>query len=193
MRGEAIRAVNEGMKMLAEALCDDPKALETVWLSVISFSTEAEVARGLVPVVELEAPELKAGGWTNLGKAVKLLLEKMEKEVRKRTAEEKGDWKPVVFILTDGAPTGKWEKPVRELLERVPKEVSEVVAVGCGPRIKEEVLRRLGTKVVKIKEMDRKGVLEFFRWVSQSVRAESRRPGEGAREEDVPEGWEKVK
>jgi len=52
MSGEPIEAVRQGIDHLLSELRGDPNALETVWLSVITFSS---VARQAVPLTELLA------------------------------------------------------------------------------------------------------------------------------------------
>ena len=45
------------------------------------------------------------------GCGIRLLTERMAAEVRKGSTERKGDYRPLVFILTDGLPTDKgWEE-----------------------------------------------------------------------------------
>ncbi|MDR9778019.1 VWA domain-containing protein, partial [Rhizobium hidalgonense] len=58
MHGEAIEAVKNGVQILLSTLRQDPYALETAYLSIISFDT---TAKQLVPLTELaafQAPEI---------------------------------------------------------------------------------------------------------------------------------------
>ena len=108
MHGEPIEAVKNGVEMLVSTLRNDPYALETAYLSVITFNTNAQQ---LVPLTELEqfqTPVIEARGCTALGEALTLLADRIDTEVAKTTAEQKGDWRPLVFIMTDGClPTPK--------------------------------------------------------------------------------------
>ena len=56
MHGEPIEAVKNGVEMLVSTLRNDPYALETAYLSVITFNTNAQQ---LVPLTELEQFRLK--------------------------------------------------------------------------------------------------------------------------------------
>ena len=105
MNGEPIEAVRQGVKALLMELRSDPQALETAYLSVITFDSIARQVCPLTELMEFEEPELEASGITSLGAALRLLAECIEDEVRKTGPNQKGDWKPLVFILTDGTPT----------------------------------------------------------------------------------------
>ena len=109
MSGEPIEAVKNGMQILVSALRQDPYALETAYLSVITFDSKAQQ---LVPLSELttfNVPSVKASGATAMGAGLKLLAERVDAEVTKTTADTKGDWKPMVFLMTDGGPTDDWQ------------------------------------------------------------------------------------
>ena len=65
MHGEPIEAVRNGMQTLVSALRQDPHALESAYLSVITF---AESAAQVVPLTELtqfQIPVLSASGTTS--------------------------------------------------------------------------------------------------------------------------------
>lgn len=50
MRGEPIHSVNVGLQSMLSALRQDPYALESVYLSVITFDIEAKVYLPLTPL-----------------------------------------------------------------------------------------------------------------------------------------------
>jgi uncharacterized protein YegL len=109
MHGEPIEAVKNGVQILLSTLRQDPYALETAYLSLISFDSQA---KQLVPLTELavfQAPDLQVRDYS-IGDALALLADKIEQEVAKTTVDVKGDWKPLIFIMTDGVPTDDWRK-----------------------------------------------------------------------------------
>src|SRR4051812_29796604 len=127
MSGEPIEAVKNGVQVMVSALRSDPYALETAYLSVISFDSQA---RQVVPLTELTAfqvPELQANGATALGDALRLVAERIETEVQKTATDSKGDWKPLVFLMTDGGPTDDW----RRGLDRF-RKVKTGLVVACA-------------------------------------------------------------
>ncbi|MEN3184713.1 MAG: VWA domain-containing protein, partial [Atribacterota bacterium] len=87
---------------------------------------------------------------------------------------EKGDWKPLVFILTDGKPTDDWRTPREELLARKERKVLNVITVGCGPDIDEATLREIAIGPSFKMDADTASFAAFFRWVSQTVRSVSK-------------------
>ena len=172
MNGEPIEAVRQGIKHLLSELRGDPNALESVWLSVITFDS---VARQVVPLTELMAfhePVLQAGGTTALGAALRLLSQQIEVEVRRSTPTQKGDWRPLVFLMTDGNPTDEWEDVADDLKRRRP---GTVVACGAGSGVDRENLRRITDSVVMLQDYAPDTFRAFFAWVSASVMTTSQK------------------
>lgn len=166
MSGEPIEAVKNGVQVLISTLRQDPYALETAYLSVITFDSSA---KQIVPLTELsmfQMPDIKASGVTALGDALSLLAQKIDSEVTKTTAEVKGDWKPLVFIMTDGAPTDDWKKGLANFRQ---KKFGMVVACAAGQGADTTVLKEITEVVVQLDTADSTTIKAFFKWVSASV------------------------
>lgn len=176
MHGEPIEAVKNGVTGLVRELRQDPQALETAYLSVIEFNT---VAKQTVPLTELfsfQEPALSVEGITSLGAALKLLAEKIDTEVLKTTAEMKGDWKPMVFIFTDGMPTDD----IRQGIEALRKaKTAIVVACAAGPKADDTILKQITECVVKLETADAASIKAFFKWVSDSISTNSEKVEHG--------------
>ena len=172
MHGEPIAAVETGMQTLISALRQDPYALETAYISVITFDS---AARQVVPLTELTAfqtPSLQATGSTALGDALSLLAQKIDSEITKTTAEVKGDWKPLVFIMTDGGPTDNWQNGLAEFRKR---KVGMVIACAAGQGADTNVLKQITECVVQLDTADTSTIKAFFKWVSASVSTGSKK------------------
>ncbi len=92
--GEPIEAVRQGIKALLSELRGDPQALETAYLSVITFASQVRQTTKLTELMLFKEPRLEAEGCTLMGGALKLLAECVRTEVRKNTETQKGDWRP---------------------------------------------------------------------------------------------------
>lgn len=166
MSGEPIEAVKNGVQVLVSTLRQDPYALETAFLSVITFDSSA---KQIVPLTELsmfQMPDIRASGATALGDALTLLAQKIDSEVTKTTLEVKGDWKPLVFIMTDGAPTDNWQKGLTEFQKR---KTGIVVACAAGHGADTKTLKQITEVVVQLDTADSGTIKAFFKWVSASV------------------------
>jgi len=166
MAGEPIAALEMGLKALLGDLHNDPNALETVWISIITFASTAQQVTPLTELDQLQSPELSAGGTTALGEALDLLAERIGFEVHLTRPDHKGDWKPLVFILTDGEPTDDWERSAENFHLR---GLATVIACGAGPEVNDALLKRLGEKVVRLKDTQPGTLGAFMKWVSASV------------------------
>jgi uncharacterized protein YegL len=179
MAGPAIEAVERGVQTLVSELQGNPLALETAYLSVITFAKQAKQVVPLTELIQFQPPKLSVRTGTSLGAAIKLLMECISRDVIKTTPTTKGDYKPLVFLLTDGQPTDNWE-PAAEALRRAnnPK-IANIYAVGCGPDVDSDVLRQVTDIVLMMPEMSPDAFKKFFVWLSASVQSASTRLGEG--------------
>ena len=179
MSGEPIEAVKNGVQILVSTLRQDPYALETAYLSVITFDT---TARQVVPLVEMatfQTPSISATGTTAFGEALGLLADCIDSEITKTSAEVKGDWKPLIFIMTDGSPTDDWQKGLEKL-----KKVRTGIIVACaaGHAVDTTILKQITEVVVQLDTADSNTIKAFFKWVSASVSTGSQKVDAGHKE-----------
>lgn len=172
MHGEAIEAVRNGLHTLVQTLRQDPYALETAYLSVISFDSEARQLAPLTELMSFQEPDLQASGTTALGGALQLLADCVEREVVKGSAEVKGDWKPVVFLLTDGMPTDDLHRGL-DALKRIKTGV--FVACAAGSSADTNTLKKITETVVSLDTADSTSIKSFFKWVSASISVSSQK------------------
>ncbi len=175
MVGEGIESLRRGMNALLMDLCSDPQALEAVWVSVITFADTAEQVLPLTELGSFRAPSLRVRPGTALGGAISLLNECIRREVHAHTATTKGDWRPLVFLLTDGVPTDNW-RTAFEAARNAAGRPPNIIAIGCGPDADPEVLMQLSDNVLMMGDEpdDFRGV---FEWISASLSAASQQIG----------------
>ena len=170
MRGEPIQSVNVGLKSMVSALRQDPYAIESVSIGMITFEIEAKeifplTALDLVQIPEILVPD---SGPTFLGAALELLIQRSDIEVIKNTPSKKGDWRPLLFIMTDGSPTDL--QTYRNMISEVKKRnFGNIVACAAGPKANESILKELTDNVVHLDTTDSSTFAQFFKWVSASV------------------------
>lgn len=168
MHGEPIEAVKQGVKSLLSELRSDPQALETAYLSVITFDSTARQVSPLTELMQFQEPSIQAGGATALGEALEVLKDSIQREVRKTTDDQKGDWKPLVFILTDGAPTDTqvFDRAVDNIKDM---GAANIIACGAGSNVDTSLLKRITPNVILLNSASPGDLAEFFKWVSSSI------------------------
>ncbi len=170
MYGEPIEAVKNGVQTLISTLRSDPYALETAFISIITFNTNAQQVTSLTELASFQQPTIDAGGCTALGGALELLAQKIDAEVTKTTAEQKGDWKPLVFLMTDGEPTDDITHGLAEFRKR---KIGMVVACAAGTGANTNTLKQITENVVSLDTADSATIKAFFKWVSASISTSS--------------------
>ena len=170
MKGEPIESVKVGLADMIATLRQDPYALETVCISIITYDRDV---KQILPLTELEILQLPdivtpESGPTHTGLALKMLCDKIDVEVKKGTPEQKGDWRPLLFLMTDGRPADL--QLYREMIPKVQSmNFASIVACAAGPKAKTELLQELTNQVFRLDTMDATSFKKFFVWVSDVI------------------------
>jgi len=166
MSGEPIEAVKNGVQMMLHSLRQNPQAIETAYVSIITFDSEAKQIVPLTDLASFQMVDIKAQSTTSLGAALGLLADKMELEIIKTTTDQKGDWKPLTFIMTDGIPTDDWQIGFNKL-----KNINKGLIVGCaaGSGADDAILKQITSSVVRLDNADSESISKFFQWVTASI------------------------
>lgn len=178
MRGEPIESVKVGLESMVSSLRQDPFALESVYISIITFDRGV---KQILPLTELEAlqiPEIVTpeSGPTHLGEALEMLCRTVDKDVKISTAEQKGDWMPLLFIMTDGKPSDiqKYNQMIGEVKKR---SFGSIIACAAGAKADVRPLQLLTDQVYSLDTTDSSTFRQFFKWVSASVSVGNRSVG----------------
>lgn len=182
MEGAPIESVRQGLEQFQREVSGDQFARDVVKVGVITFASDAQlVTGGLVPISAFQPPMLVASGATRLDLAFKVLLESMDRDVVKAVkGGQKGDWKPAVFVLTDGRPndgtgffiTDRLWRPARDAVINRPKgqiKPSVIVAVGCGPDVDDNTLKAISTGMAFRMGTNEAAFVSLFQYLSQSL------------------------
>lgn len=174
MIGDGIAKMEAGLRAICRDLRTDPNALETVFVSVIGF---AGIAKPIVPLVELlsfSLPALPLGAGTNLGAALDVLTGELDRNIQATTSERKGDWRPIIYLFTDGRPTESPSAAVARW-KSTKWARSPMIGVGFGSSADLSVLRQLTETVVLYSGANQSDFNKFVKWVSASVTLQSTR------------------
>jgi uncharacterized protein YegL len=172
MVGEQIEQVQDGMGTIVKELRTDPYALETVYVSIIAFAGKAKKISPLTELCNFYPPKLPIGGGTSLGAALDFLMHDLDISIQKTTLEEKGDWKPIIFLFTDGNPTDEYEKTFERWNQKYRQRVNLVV-ISIGDNTNVNILGKITNNVLVLKNTDAESFKQFFKWVTSSIKTSS--------------------
>ena len=170
MKGEPIESVKVGLADMIATLRQDPYALETVSISIITYDRDVKQILPLTELENLQLPDIVTpeSGPTHTGLALKMLCDKIGVEVKKGTPEQKGDWRPLLFLMTDGRPADL--QLYREMIPKVQSmNFASIVSCAAGPKAKTDLLQELTNQVFRLDTMDATSFKKFFVWVSDVI------------------------
>ncbi len=170
MKGEPIESVKVGLADMVATLRQDPYALETVAISIVTYDSIVKQVLPLTEIESLQLPNITTpdSGPTHLGMALEELCKNVDKEVNKGSTEQKGDWRPLLFVLTDGKPSDI--QIYNNVISTVKsKNFASIVACAAGPKAKTEPLKQLTDNVYTLDTMDSSTFKKFFQWISENI------------------------
>jgi uncharacterized protein YegL len=181
MAGANLRQLQHGLERLVAQLRTDPHALETVYLSAIVFAGKARTLTPLTELAHFYPPRLPLGSGTSLGLGMMHLMDELDRSVQSSTPDRKGDWRPLVYLLTDGKPTDDVEPALERWRTRYAARAT-LVAIAIGKSAPLDTLQRFTETVLRLDAQSDQDFKRFVDWVTMSVVAQSRsvaeaRPG----------------
>lgn len=193
MNGEEKRRidhVNEGLELFKQEIMEDFAAKTRVSVCIVTFGEDDDeyddgvtVRQDFTPIQDWEPPTLDHEAYTPMGKGIDTAITQTEK--RKDWIKQQGVPynRPLIWMLTDGAPTDMsvgdqtWNA-VQDLLEEGTKDERLLFyAVGVGEEADIDVLEELVSVVPDNKggalQLDEGDFAKFFKLVSRSASRES--------------------
>ncbi len=173
MQGPPLQAVNEGIELLTKALLDRPEASQMIHICVVTFDSYANMLVPLTPITSFIPPQLQAGGSTNMAAALEMVNRLIDHDFKPTIAGQvKGDYKPMIFLLTDGEPDDlNAAEAAANVIRTRPTGygVGTYFALGCGMGANSENLPRLANQWGLMHNMSRENIKEFFKWVGATL------------------------
>lgn len=173
MVGKPLAEMEKAMAGIVNGLRQDPHALENVHLSVIAFAGKAATLAPLLDLVSFYPPKLPLGAGTALGAALTHLMDEIDRQVVKNTADRKGDWHPIVYLLTDGVPTDSTGAAVRRWKADYAGRAT-LVAITLGRNADSTLLNSFADATLVYEPQHSDDYLKFVRWMTQSMISQSR-------------------
>jgi uncharacterized protein YegL len=138
--------LNDTLTEIYDTLMTSPQVQEFVHLAIITFSTEPHLVLGATEVDSLTSlPTVKCGGSTNYKPMFEMLRNRINIDVPSLSSAGINVLRPVVFLLTDGAPTDRpadaWVSALSELTDSEWRRHPHIVTYGFG-ETSETVLKR---------------------------------------------------
>jgi uncharacterized protein YegL len=172
MVGDQIQQVEEGMATIIKSIKQDPHAIETVWISIIVFAGQAKTLVPLQEVVSFYPPKFPIGSGTALSRGLGHLMYELDRNIVRTTMEVKGDWKPIVFLFTDGNPTEDSTAAIRQWNQKW-QSTANMVAISFGDNVNAQVLGQLTENVLLFNNSTADDYNKFFKWVTDSIKTSS--------------------
>ncbi|MFF7330166.1 hypothetical protein [Streptomyces sp. NPDC008150] len=152
------KLLNDTLLHIYDTLFTRPEISEFIHLSVISFNTAAHVVTPMTDIEQLQnLPTVTCSGATNFLPMAQLVRDQIDHDVETLSASSVAVLRPVVFLLTDGAPTdrpvGTWMNGVDLLQDPGWKRHPHIVTYGFGSA-SEQVLSKLATVAAYLAEGD---------------------------------------
>ncbi|MFA5921799.1 MAG: TerY-C metal binding domain-containing protein [Methylococcaceae bacterium] len=173
MVGENLKKLEEGLNSIIRTLRQDPHALETVYVSVIAFAGKAKTIVPLIEVASFYPPKLPIGGGTSLGGALFHLMAELDKSVVKTTLDQKGDWKPIIYLITDGKPTDSVSSAIAKWKSEYTNKAT-LVAIALGKFADIGVLKQLTEHTMILENTCDEDFKKFIAWITDSVKSQSK-------------------
>lgn len=177
MAGDSHRQMQEAINRLVQRLRCDPYALESVYISVIAFAGAAGVIAPLTELMSFYAPRLPMGSGTSLGAALNLTMDEIQRNVVRSSGDQKGDFKPLVYILSDGVATDDLTSAIQRWQQEF-KSRTKLIAVGLGNFADLSALNQIAELTFRIDDQDlEEAYLALTRSIENSILSQSRSLG----------------
>jgi uncharacterized protein YegL len=185
-----IGRVNEGLQTLHSDLLMDHLASQRVEIAVITFGP-VRLVQDFVTVDQWLPPRLHASGGTPMGEAMRYAIQQLR--MRKRAYREAGIayYRPWIWLVTDGAPTDRWQDALDDVQAEVKSGGIEMFTIGTD-NADYEVLRRISYPRPPVMLREAK-YREMFVWLSQSLKPVSRANPNAVLDLPPPTTWGEIR
>lgn len=170
---QKIEALNQALQAMIDSFAKESRLRAEIQVGLITFGIDG--AKEHLPVVaahRIESMEaLRASGPTPMGKAFTLACQWLEDKAQVPSRA----YRPVLVLVSDGAPTDDWERPLSALKgsERAQKATRFAMAIGADADT-DMLAQFANDREAPVFQADgARDIVRFFRAVTMSVVARS--------------------
>ncbi len=193
MSGEPINALNDGLKIFRENLNQDNLAKKRIEVAIVTFDSDVKIVQDFVTADHFQPPTLTAAGLTHMGTGINLTLDMIQNRKSKYRANGISYYRPWVFMITDGEPTGELDQIVELGAQRLKDEEANKGIAFFAVGVESANMSRLSQIVVRT-PVKLKGLnfRELFLWLSASMQSVSHSKTSEQVPLQSPAGWAEV-
>ena len=167
----AIDALNEGIRTLKTALENNSVASLRVEVAIVTFGGGVNLVQDFVTAGDFHPPHLVAdGSATQMAGGIQQALDMIQ--ARKDTLKGLGIdyFRPWVFMITDGEPTGESEAFIEDIVDRLDEEEKSKKVAFFAVGVEGANMGRL-KEMIPRRPLPLKGLAfnELFLWLSRSL------------------------
>lgn len=165
---EAIEALRSCVQVLISAMRQDPYALESVYLSIITYNTHAKEVLPPTPLMDVVVPTFTSGVASCLGAALECVVQAVRRDRIAANKAQRSDYKPILFIFINGIPSDPFvynaTVPIIKALE-----FTSIAVCVAGAKADVAVLKQLTDLVISLADAEARQIKDCIRWVSSSL------------------------
>lgn len=156
-KGRKIDLINATVTKIYELALSYAPATCDLHISVILFADQASQFP-IVPVRDYSPLKLQAGGTCSLGGALWVLNESLERDIE--VASGAPELSPVVFLLTDGHATDRWEQEAKRF--RSSSRARHVIGCAISRDANVRTLKAICPRVISLDDIDARLIREVL-------------------------------
>lgn len=141
VQGSALASIRSVIELVCRELAANAATVDVARVSAITFGDRVEQTAP-VPVSRFSIPALAPHGPSQLGEALALLNETLERELLPQLSAQRVGYKPLVIIVTTARPSDHWQAQVERLISRA--DELTIIPISIGSLGISEMFRRLG-------------------------------------------------
>ncbi len=164
-----IDEVNRNVLSFIKFIQQDAKARRICDLCIIAFGGERpEIISGYTSVDKINYKPLTAYGRTPLGAAVSMAIDLLEKRRAYYKSAGIEHYKPIMLLMSDGAPTDYYEQAARRMSDLVINKRLKIFPVGIGRNFDFTTLKQFSPELPPKQISDVQGFMKLFELLSRS-------------------------